>query len=215
MLFFYLESKKIVAQGLSPDVVDESRLHRSLGGAKADGRGKIFVVDGRKTPASLSGDVRKIPKKAILNNNPYRTPREMSAGGGVITKQGKKGLKILLIYRKGKWDIAKGKLDPGETIRECAKREVQEELGIKKVKVLDFLDTTTHGYVDGKYFTVKTTHWYHMKTSETEFVPQKSEKITRVKWYSIAKAKTILGHESLVRLLNRVEHKLLYSHNSV
>ena len=214
MLYFYVESEKNVADGIASEAFDESRLHRSLDGAKADGRGKVYVVDGQKTPANLSGDVRNIPKKAFLNRTPFRPARELSAGGGIITKEGKKGLKILLIYRKGLWDIAKGKLDDGETIRECAKREVKEELGIKKVKVLDFLDTTTHGYVDGKFFTVKTTHWYHMKTTETEFIPQKSEKITRVKWFRLNKAKTILGHKTLIRLLNTVEHKLIYTHSS-
>ena len=211
MLFFYVESEKNVAKGISAEAFDPHRLYRSLERAKADGRGKIYVVDGRKTPAKLSGEAVRIPKKAIQNNNPYRPPREMSAGGGVVTKEGKRDLKVLLIHRKGLWDIPKGKLDPGETIRQCAKREVKEELGIKKVKVLDFLDTTTHGYEDGKYYTVKTTHWYHMKTSETKFVPQKSEKITDVKWFSLTKAKQVLGHKTLIRLLSRVEHKLHYT----
>ena len=216
MLYFYIESEEHALKGISAEEFDESRLYRSLEQAHLDKRGKVFVVDATKTPANLSGDVKKIPKKAFLNASPYQKPEEVSAGGGILTKQGKKRLKVLLILRKGLWDIPKGKLDPGETIKQCARREVREELGIQNVKVLDFLDTTTHGYVakKGTTYVVKTTFWYHMKTKEEHFIPQKEEKITAVKWCSLKKARAILGHESLIRLLNRVEHQLHYTRPS-
>ncbi len=218
MLYFYVETERKAKSGIASEDFDETRLYRSLEQAQKDKRGKVFVVNGGKTPANLSGDVKKIPRRAFLNASPYLKPEEVAAGGGIVSREGKKKLKILLICRKGLWDIPKGKLDPGETIKQCAKREVKEELGIKnkQLTVLDFLDTTTHGYVSekGDTFVVKTTFWYHMKTVATEFVPQQAEKITAVKWYSIHKAKEALGHETLVRLLNRVEHKLHHAHVS-
>lgn len=208
MLYFYVESPKNAKAGILPSEYDESRLYRSLKQAKADGRGKVFVLDSRKIPATLSGDVQKIPKKALLNIGPYLKPKEIRAGGGILTHKGNSGIEILLIYRRGLWDIPKGKQDPGESIKKCAKREVKEELGISSVKVLDFLDTTTHGYRDGDIFAVKTTHWYHMKTDETRFVPQREEKINQVRWFPLSEAKRRLGHKTLIRLLGRVEHKL-------
>lgn len=212
MLYFYVASPEAMKGGVDPDAFDESRLYRSLELAKGDGRGQIYVVDARLIPATLSGDVGGIPKAAILNRKPYRRPKQMTAGGGIVTRFGKKKLKVLLIYRKGLWDIPKGQQDKGESIRQCAEREVMEELGIDQVDVHSFLDTTTHGYPQKDRFIVKTTHWYHMTTNATTFVPQKSEKITRVKWFGLQKAKDILGHENLIRLLNRVEHKLLVTH---
>jgi len=215
MLYFYVDSEEKAQTGISKEAFDESRLYRDLKLAKNDHRGVVFVVDGAKTPANLNGLVKRIPPKAILNSNPYRKPREISAGGGVVTKLGKKKLKVLLIYRKKLWDLPKGKLDRGETIKECAEREVKEELGIDSVTVLDFLDTTTHGYVNRLSFIVKTVHWYHMKVSTETFVPQKNERITAVKWFSIKRAIEELGHKTLVRLLNRVEHKLMYTQDHV
>lgn len=214
MLFFYVDSAERASSGVSQIEFDQNRLYRSLEHARKDARGKIFVVDGRKIPARLSGEVKRIPEKAFLNLDPYLKPKEVNAGGGIVTREGKKGLEILLIYRKNLWDLPKGKLDPGETIRKCAKREVREELGTKLVKILDFLDTTTHGYAEKGSYIVKTTHWYFMSTSATEFVPQKEERITRVKWVTLKKAKKILGHESLARLLARVEHQLLFIQKS-
>jgi len=209
MLFYYVDKASRVCEGLDRKTFDESRLYRSLSMAKDDKRGKIFVLDSRKIPATLSGKVRAVPVEALQNVDPYLSPEEAIAGGGIVTRPGKKGLEILLIFRKGVWDIAKGKLDPGETIKQCAKREVKEELGIDHVKVHGFLDTTTHGYAHKRKYIVKTTYWYHMTTKATEFVPQLEEKITDVQWFKLKKAKKVLGHKSLIRLLNRVEHKLL------
>ena len=51
----------------------------------------------------------------------------VEAAGGIVEKDGK----LLMIYRRKMWDIPKGKLDKGETIQECAVREVEEETGVK------------------------------------------------------------------------------------
>ena len=51
---------------------------------------------------------------------------------------------ILFIFRKGKWDLPKGKIEKNEKIDEGALREVIEETGIKKVKIDGFFDTTYH-----------------------------------------------------------------------
>ncbi len=212
MLYFYVAPPADMKGGIKANQFSASRLYRSLRLAKKDGRGDVFVVDARLIPATLSGDVESIPKEAILNRKPYLPPREMQAGGGIVTRFGKKHLKVLLIHRRGLWDMPKGRLDKGETMQACARREVMEELGISNVLVHHFLDNTIHGYPDGKKFTVKTTHWYHMTTPETEFVPQASEQITKVKWFKLSEAKEVLGHENLVRLLNRVEHKLMATH---
>jgi 8-oxo-dGTP pyrophosphatase MutT (NUDIX family) len=51
----------------------------------------------------------------------------IKAGGGIVVNEQNE---VLLIYRRGKWDLPKGKLDDGETIEECALREVKEETGL-------------------------------------------------------------------------------------
>ena len=55
----------------------------------------------------------------------------VAAGGIVINKENQ----ILFIFRKGKWDLPKGKIEKNEKIDEGAIREVTEETGIKKVKI--------------------------------------------------------------------------------
>ena len=55
------------------------------------------------------------------------------AGGAVVTRPNSiRGVEVLIIHRKryDDWTLPKGKLDPGETLPECAVREVLEETGV-------------------------------------------------------------------------------------
>src|SRR4051812_48020306 len=55
------------------------------------------------------------------------------AAGGLVVNDGGE---MLFIFRRGKWDLPKGKLEEGEDLEECAVREVEEETGLKNVKLL-------------------------------------------------------------------------------
>ena len=104
------------------------------------------------------------------------------AAGGLVWNEKNE---LLMIFRQGKWDLPKGKLDDGETIEECAVREVVEETGLKEVKLGSFIGITQHEYYD-KYIhqeAIKESHWYAMKASSDQaFIPQTDEDITEIKW---------------------------------
>ena len=51
----------------------------------------------------------------------------MQAAGGLVLNEKKE---ILLIFRRGKWDMPKGKLDKGEKLEDCAIREVGEVIAL-------------------------------------------------------------------------------------
>ena len=72
----------------------------------------------------------------------------IKAAGGVV-KNSKD--EILFIYRLKKWDLPKGKLDKGETIKECAKREVEEETKVS-VSCGNKILSTWHTYTRNKKF---------------------------------------------------------------
>jgi ADP-ribose pyrophosphatase YjhB (NUDIX family) len=69
-----------------------------------------------------------------------------AAGGIVINKDEE----ILFIYRLGKWDLPKGKLEPNEKLDEAALREVEEETGLKELVLENFVNTTFHIYKERK-----------------------------------------------------------------
>ncbi len=117
----------------------------------------------------------------------YKKFTIIQAGGGLVLNEKNE---ILLIFRKGKWDLPKGKLDNGETISACAIREVEEETGLKNVKLIEPLIITYHTYHEGSRFILKESHWYTMKVSGNQtLTPQTEEDILEVKWITKEEAK--------------------------
>jgi len=115
--------------------------------------------------------------------------KTITAAGGIVKN---KDNEILFIYRKGKWDLPKGKIKKNEKIEKGAVREVCEETGIKKVKIVKFFDTTYHLIKSQNEFYLKETHWFKMKSNYTGTLkPQKSEGILSVGWKKIKEAKEI------------------------
>ena len=79
--------------------------------------------------------------------------------------------------------MPKGKLDKGETLEECAIREVEEETGLQNVKLTSPLAITYHTYHEGTRFILKESHWYNMKVSGKQvLIPQTAEDIHEIKW---------------------------------
>jgi len=104
------------------------------------------------------------------------------AGGGLVLNNKSE---MLFIFRKGKWDLPKGKLDRGEKISACALREVKEECGIKALKLGPPACTTYHMYTEKGKHIIKISSWFMMKHIKTEkLIPQIEEDITKLKFFS-------------------------------
>ena len=105
----------------------------------------------------------------------------IAAGGLVFNEQNE----LLMIFRRGKWDLPKGKLDAGETVEACAVREVQEETGLITIELENLIGKTYHEYFD-KWVNenvVKESWWYKMKSSVNEkLIPQMEEDIELIEW---------------------------------
>jgi 8-oxo-dGTP pyrophosphatase MutT (NUDIX family) len=104
------------------------------------------------------------------------------AAGGIVVNPNKE---MLWIFRRGFWDLPKGKLDPNETIEACALREVMEETGVSNLVLGDLIMTTTHLYHDMYLNTEveKTTYWYKLTTDQLQDgIPQTEEDIEAIAW---------------------------------
>src|SRR3982750_1473759 len=104
------------------------------------------------------------------------------AAGGLVSND---SMELLLIYRRGFWDLPKGKLDEGESIEACAVREVEEETGLTNVLLDKLVGITYHEYFDEwkQRDVVKETHWFAMHVNGNQtLVPQQEEDIKDIKW---------------------------------
>jgi ADP-ribose pyrophosphatase YjhB (NUDIX family) len=106
-----------------------------------------------------------------------------AAGGAVYNADNQ----LLMMYRRGSWDLPKGKIDAGESIEAAAVREVQEEVGLLDVEIVEQLPTTYHTYRSKKGTRIlKPTYWFKMKTNQTEVTLQTEEDIEKSEWTTAA-----------------------------
>ena len=108
----------------------------------------------------------------------------VKAAGGIVKSEDK----YLIMLRRGKWDLPKGKIEKGELVREAALREVQEECGISKLVINRKISNTWHiyrsefGKSKGKWI-LKKTSWFEMEsTGDEKLSPQAEEEITEAIW---------------------------------
>lgn len=111
--------------------------------------------------------------------------RIVEAGGGLVVN---KNNEVLFIFRRGKWDLPKGKLEKHEKIKKGAIREVEEECGITNPVIKEELITTLHKFKNKGKECIKKTYWYIMDyDGDEELIPQLEEDITKAKWMGVDK----------------------------
>lgn len=104
----------------------------------------------------------------------------LEAAGGVVMNSKKERL---FIYRFGRWDLPKGKIEKGETPAEAAIREVEEETGISGPSISHELPSTFHMYLHKDKWILKRNYWFAMQyIGDEPLIPQLEESIIRAEW---------------------------------
>jgi 8-oxo-dGTP pyrophosphatase MutT (NUDIX family) len=111
----------------------------------------------------------------------------------------------LVIRRKGRLDLPKGKVDADETVNDGAIREVMEECGLARVELARPLTVTWHTYERKGRQWLKRTDWFLMRASSRQPTePEAEEFIEEVMWFKRDEVRE-MRHEtypSLRRVLN-------------
>ncbi len=156
---------------------------------------KALKVPYRGQPKSLHPYIDALEKKtaapAVLVYGPdlkqlkrdfFSLYHKVRAAGGLVANP--RG-ELLFIFRRGVWDLPKGKMDEGETKKQTALREVEEETGVKDLRLGPKLAKTYHTFScrkEGFKRCLKVTHWYKMFSEQKVFLPQQAEQIEKVQW---------------------------------
>ena len=173
---FYNDRVLAFSESLPPDFQSAKVLHFD---DKTESVIKLFLNSSDEYNLLIIGasdnDAMSLLKKVF---------RVIEAGGGrVHDSQGR----ILFIFRSGRWDLPKGWLEKGETLAQCAVREVCEECGLDSADLVNegSLLTTYHIYILDGCFVIKATHWFKMKyVGLGSARPQTEEDIAEVRWVS-------------------------------
>lgn len=144
-----------------------------------------ITLDDLKETLSLAPHTININHKICASLNSVLdivkdTHQYIEAAGGVVYNEHQQ---MLLIFRRGYWDLPKGKIDEGENAETAALREVEEETGVNSLKIINPIGSTYHTYFMYNTYVIKKTHWYCMAaTNSNTLVPQMEEDIEMAKW---------------------------------
>ena len=159
-------------------------------GHAGDGEPSLAVAPGESVSMTKLLQKLQFTKKLyVISENIERIFDEfraslpfIEAAGGLVVDD---AAKVLMIFRNGRWDLPKGKLEPGERIEDCAVREVSEECGlrIEELQRKEPITHTFHCYRIREQWVLKRTAWYHMRyVGGQRPQPQTVEGITRAEW---------------------------------
>ncbi len=176
--------------------------------------------------ANFTNIIKNINKGKLLYVNLYHTKEEklikhllkklpvVTAAGGLVYNEKDE---MLFIHRNGRWDLPKGKVEKKESLEDGAIREVEEETGVKNLRITCFLQKTYHIFQRGGKYKLKVTHWYEMRTDyDGPLVPEESEGIKKAKWKNEKKAKKALDKSyANIKLLFPAELLSGYAKNRV
>jgi 8-oxo-dGTP diphosphatase len=125
------------------------------------------------------------------------------AAGGLLWRGSPSGQQLAVVHRPRRdgWSLPKGKLDPGESWKEGAVREVQEETGCE-VRITRFAGASF--YLARR--DPKIVLYWHMALVR-EGRPAAGDEIDEVAWLSPAVAMSRLHHRSDRRLVARARRR--------
>ncbi len=143
------------------------------------------------------------------------------AAGGVIVSWSKGMTQVLLIKdKKGRWTYPKGVKKLTETKVETARRGVSEEVGIKRLKLLQQLTPVKYKYKwEGRLIT-KTVYYYLFQNhGQKSIKPQIEEGIMDVQWFPLKAAFKFIGYprtnQSLLIETQKYIHSQFTTYHSI
>lgn len=135
--------------------------------------------------------------------------RETSAGGIIVSFRKGQAYVLLMKDMKGLWTFPKGKIEEGEDLQQTALREIEEEVGVKRLTFISELTPVMYWYFR-KGAIRKTVHYFLFRSTTLQKVqPQTEEGITEAKWVPWEEASGIIGYSKTNRpLLREAAEKL-------
>ena len=136
--------------------------------------------------------------------------REPTSGGIVFrfTKD-KKDIEILLIQdSKERWTIPKGHIEPGETAKVTARREIEEETGLANISVLTWLGKIHFKYRRADKLVLMTTQVYLVQAMDNHETPTPEKWMKGIQWFSFADALNAIEYEDIGKLMLIAKKKI-------
>ncbi len=151
-------------------------------------------------------------KSAVFHKKPaiQEIVREPTSGGIIFRlSEDQKDIEILLIQdSKDRWTIPKGHIEPGETAKMTARREIEEETGLKNVSILTWLGKIHFKYRRLDKLVLMTTQVYLVEALDKDELPMKEKWMKGIKWFKFADALDVIEYEDIEKLMLIAKKKI-------
>ncbi|MBL8159306.1 NUDIX domain-containing protein [Candidatus Saccharibacteria bacterium] len=127
--------------------------------------------------------------------------RETTAGGIVFRRRDGQVQILLTQDAKDRWTIAKGHVEDGEVTRETAEREIQEETGLKEMRILDWLGKINFRYRRQNSLVLMTMHVYLVQAKGDTDKLKKEEWMNGIGWFGVPEALDKIEYEDIGKLI--------------
>jgi len=153
-----------------------------------------------KRPKPLHGFRKFVNKRRPAISEVVREP----TAGGIIFRRNptSKELEILLIQdAKNRWTIPKGHIEEGETSKETAEREVKEETGLEKLKVMNWLGKINFRYRRGSSLVLMTTEIFLVQAQGDTDKIKPEDWMNGIQWFPATEALDKIEYEDIGKIM--------------
>lgn len=152
-----------------------------------------------KRPKPLQGIKKIVGRKPVIDEAVHET-----TSGGIVFRRHPKtnALELLLIQdAKNRWTIPKGHVEPGEEPKVTAEREIQEETGLKDLKVHSWLGKVNFRYRRGHTLVLMTMHIYLVQALGDTDKVKPEDWMNGIKWLPASDAIDKIAYEDIGKLI--------------
>lgn len=143
-------------------------------------------------------------KKLVKNRRPSisEVVREPTSGGVVWRRNNRGAVEILLIQdAKDRWTIPKGHIEEGETAKETAQREIQEETGLKTMTMQNWLGKINFRYRRQQSLVLMTTEIFLVEAKGDTDDLKPEEWMRGIKWFPASEAVDTIEYEDIAKII--------------
>lgn len=154
---------------------------------------------GKKRPQPLNQFKKYFKRKKLAIQEIVREP----TAGGIIFRHGKNNqVEIMLIQdAKDRWTIPKGHIEPGESARQTAEREIREETGLQEMDVLNWLGKIHFRYRRQQSLVLMTTQIYLVKAKGDTNDLNEEDWMNGIGWFPANEALDMIEYEDIGKLI--------------
>ena len=174
-------------------------------------RRALKVPEALPTEAIKQSPLKKITSAVFRKKTAIQEIVREPTSGGIVFRltADKKDVEILLIQdSKGRWTIPKGHIEPGETAKMTARREIEEETGLRNFDVLTWLGKIHFKYRRADKLVLMTTQIYLVQALDARETPTAEKWMKGIKWFTFTDALDVIEYDDIEKLMLIAKRKI-------